>query len=145
VHIVIMDENEAPWCTDAQFDVAENAALGQEVGSMTGDDHDDGDVLVWSIASQPPTAAGDATPFSISETTGLVEVSAATLDLETRSDYSVTFNVTDEGGLVGQCIGRVSLINRNERPWITAVPTLFVPAKTTTQVGPPLAQEYLGD
>lgn len=145
VDVLVMDENEPGYCFDASFTVAENSAVGRAVGEMLSEDPDDDDEHTWSIASQPSTATGDLTPFTIGITTGQIEVNTADLDLETRGEYAVAVNVTDKGGLVGHCIATIKLLNRNERPTILPVTRLFVPAKTTVTIGPPLSQEYLRD
>ena len=73
---------------DAIWSIAENAALGEVVGSVSATDPD-GDTLSYAI-----TAGNGAGAFAIDAATGVVSVAAA-LDFETTPAYSLEVAVSD--------------------------------------------------
>ena len=87
--------NDAP--TDLSLSastVAENAANGTVVGTVTGSDVDAGDTKSYTLTNN----AGGR--FAINRTTGALTVANGTLlNYEAATSHSVTVRVTDRGGL----------------------------------------------
>ena len=89
--------------------VAENAAQGTEVGTLSTTDVDDGDTFTYSITAQGVSAA-----FQING--DKVEVGTGVLDFETTPTVSVTVRSTDSGGLAFDKAFTVTLTDVNEAP-----------------------------
>ena len=89
--------------------VAENAAQGTEVGTLSTTDVDDGDTFTYSITAQGVSAA-----FQING--DKVEVGTGVLDFETTPTVSVTVRSTDSGGLTFDRAFTVTLTDMNEAP-----------------------------
>jgi hypothetical protein len=87
--------NNAPTnATLSGGSVAENAANGTSVGTVTGFDPDAGAVLGYSLTDN----AGGR--FAINATTGQITVANGTLlNYEAATSHAVTVRVTDQGGL----------------------------------------------
>ncbi|MEY9591315.1 Ca2+-binding RTX toxin-like protein [Bradyrhizobium yuanmingense] len=88
-------DNHAPSnATLSGGSVAENAANGTVVGTVTGIDPDAGAVLSYSLTNN----AGGR--FAINATTGQITVAnGALLDYETATSHNVSVHVVDQGGL----------------------------------------------
>jgi len=110
--ITVTNVNESPTVNAAVFNVAESAAIGAAVGTVTGNDPDAGTALTWSIQSGNTGGA-----FAINGSTGQITVAAA-LDHETLASYSLLVRATDNGSpqLYGQNTITVNVTNSNESP-----------------------------
>ena len=104
--------NETP--TDLSLSastVAENAANGTVVGTVTGTDPDSGDTKTYSFTD----SAGGR--FAIDSSTGQITVGdGSLLDYEAATSHSVTVRVTDAGGLTYDETFTINLTNVNETP-----------------------------
>jgi hypothetical protein len=99
--------NAAPVADDSAFNLAENGAANDAVGSVTANDVD-GDTLSYQI-----TAGNDAGLFAI-DANGAV-ITTAALDYETASQYVLTVEVSD-GELTDTATVTVNVDNVNEAP-----------------------------
>jgi VCBS repeat-containing protein len=108
--------NEAP--TDLSLSsntVAENAADGTVVGTVSGTDPDAGDTKTYSLTD---TAGGR---FAINSTTGVLTVAdGSLLNYESATSHTVTVRVTDSGGLTYDESFTINVVNVNEAPTITS-------------------------
>lgn len=100
--------NTAPQASDATWSVAENAAVGSQVGTVSATDPD-GDGLSYAI-----TGGNTGGAFSIENTTGAVTVATA-LDYETKSSYSLTITVSD-GELTDTAAIGINVTDIDESP-----------------------------
>jgi hypothetical protein len=87
VTINVDEVNIPPVIDDAEFSVAEDVAVGTEVGTVPATD-DDGDPLDFAITGGDPVGAFDI------DSDGLVTV-AAPLDYETAPSYTLSVEVSD--------------------------------------------------
>jgi VCBS repeat-containing protein len=110
--INLTNVNEAPTdLTLSASTVAENAANGTVVGTVTGTDVDTGDTKTYSLTN---TAGGR---FAIDSSTGVITVAdGSLLDYESATNHNVTVRVTDSGGLTYDETFMITLINVNEAP-----------------------------
>ncbi|MDC8448276.1 MAG: DUF4347 domain-containing protein [Nitrospira sp.] len=110
--INLTNVNDAP--TDLSLSantVAENAANGTVVGTVTGTDPDSGDTKSYSLTD----AAGGR--FAIDSATGVITVADGTLlNYENTSSHDVTVRVTDSGGLTYDETFTINLTDVNEAP-----------------------------
>ncbi len=110
--INLTNVNETP--TDLALSanaVAENAATGTVVGTITGTDADAGDTKTYSLTD---TAGGR---FAINSSTGQITVAdGSLLNYEAATSHSVTVRVTDSGGLTYDEAFTINLANVNETP-----------------------------
>ena len=91
--------------------IAENAANGSAVGSLTNVTPGPGATLTYSLVDN----AGGR--FAINATTGAITVAnGSLLDYEAATSHSITVRATDQGGLIGDKVFTVSLTNVNEAP-----------------------------
>ncbi|MCG8653330.1 MAG: cadherin repeat domain-containing protein, partial [Pirellulales bacterium] len=93
--ITAINVNDAPASVSLDDnEVAENAAIGTSVGTLSTTDDDSADTFTYSLV----TGEGDDdnAMFSIS---GDELLTAASLDFETQSSFSVRVRSTDSGGL----------------------------------------------
>ncbi|MEK6639683.1 MAG: cadherin domain-containing protein, partial [Nitrospirota bacterium] len=91
--------------------VAENAANGTVVGTVTGTDVDAGDTKTYSLTN---TAGGR---FAIHASTGVLTVAnGSLLNYESAPSHSVTVRVTDRGGLTYDEAMTISLTNVIQTP-----------------------------
>jgi Ca2+-binding RTX toxin-like protein len=108
--IGLSNANEAP--TGASLSggsVAENAANGTVVGTVTGTDPDSGSVLTYSLTNN----AGGR--FTINSMTGQITVAnGALLDFETATSHNITVRVTDQGGLTFDKQFSIAITDENE-------------------------------
>src|SRR3569623_1711424 len=104
--------NQAP--TDASLTggtVAENAANGKIVGTVTGSDPDVGAVLSYALTDD----AGGR--FAINAATGVITVAdGALLDYENAASHDVTVRVTDQDGLSFDKTFTLTVSDINEAP-----------------------------
>ena len=110
--VTVSAVNDAP--TDLALSantVAENAANGTVVGTVSGTDPDSGDTKTYSLTN---AAAGR---FAIDSTTGQITVADGTLlDYESATSHSVTVRVTDAGGLTYDETFAITVTNVNDAP-----------------------------
>jgi hypothetical protein len=110
--INLLNVNEAP--TDLSLSantVAENAANGTVVGTVSGTDPDAGDTKAYSLTD----SAGGR--FAIDSSTGVLTVANGNLlDYESAASHMVTVRVTDSGGLTYDETFTINLLNVNETP-----------------------------
>jgi hypothetical protein len=110
--INLTNVNEAP--TDLALSantVAENAANGTVVGTITGTDPDSGDTKSYSFTD----SAGGR--FAVNSSTGVITVADGTLlNYEAATSHTVTVRVTDSGGLTYDETFTINLTNVNETP-----------------------------
>jgi parallel beta-helix repeat protein len=115
VAILLSDVNERPTLTGGSFALAENAASGTPVGSITASDVDAGDSLSYSIVGGNTVGA-----FAIDATTGQITVLDSTqLDFEATNSFTLTAQVIDQGGLTHQQSVTITLLDLNERPTLS--------------------------
>ncbi|MBI5672419.1 MAG: cadherin repeat domain-containing protein, partial [Nitrospirae bacterium] len=104
--------NEVP--TDLSLSanmVAENAATGTVVGTVTGTDPDAGDTKTYSLTD---TVGGR---FAIDSTTGQLTVAdGSLLNYEAATSHTVTVRMTDSGGQSYNETFTINLTNVNETP-----------------------------
>ena len=93
VTVTVTDVDEAPGfgAADYAFTVAEDAAVGAAVGTVTATDPEDG-AVTFAI-----TAGNDTGAFALDAGTGALTVAAA-LDYETADDYTLTVTASDAQG-----------------------------------------------
>jgi hypothetical protein len=110
--INLTDVNETP--TDLSLSantVAENAANGTVIGTVSGTDPDAGDAKSYSFTD----SAGGR--FAINSSTGVITVAdGSLLDYESASSHTVTVRVTDSGGLTYDETFTINLADVNEAP-----------------------------
>ena len=87
--------NHAPTgATMSGGTVAENSANGTLVGTVTGTDADPGEILTYSLVSNPNSL------FAINSSNGQITVAnGSLLDYEAATSQSITVRVTDHAGL----------------------------------------------
>ncbi|ULA64539.1 MAG: hypothetical protein LZF86_140065 [Nitrospira sp.] len=112
VSLTVTSVNEAPTGLSLSTNtVAENAANGTAVGTVTGADPDAGDTKTYSLTDN----AGGR--FAIDSTTGVITVAnGGLLDYEAAASHNVTVRVSDSGGLMYDETFAVALTNVNEAP-----------------------------
>ena len=112
VDVIVTAVNDAP--TDLALSantVAENAANGTVVGTVSGTDPNAGDTKMYSLTD----SAGGR--FAIDGSTGIITVADGTLlDYENTPSHAVTVRVTDSGGLTYDETFTINLTNVNEAP-----------------------------
>ncbi len=93
VTVTVTDVDEAPGfgAADYAFSVAEDAAVGTALGTVTATDPEDGTV------SYALTAGNEAGAFVLDAATGALTVAGA-LDYETADNYSLTVTASDAAG-----------------------------------------------
>jgi hypothetical protein len=114
--------------------VAENAASGATVGTLSTVDPDSGDTHTYALVS----GSGDTDNASF-VLDGATLKTTTSFDFETKSSYSVRLRTTDNGGLNGsfeQAL-TINVTNVNEAPVAVAdaddpVTTIFVGGQATT-------------
>ena len=112
--ITIAAVNDTPVADDATFTIAEDAADGTVVGTVTATDLDTSDTLTFSI-----TAGNDDGIFAIDGATGKIAIADKTkLDYEAAASHSLTVTVTDNGtgALTDTAAVTVNVTNINEAP-----------------------------
>ena len=106
IAITITNVNESP--TDLALSnnvIAEDVAIGTEVGTLSATDVDANDVLAYTIAASDNfKVEGDRL------------VTKSTFDFETKSEYKVTVTVTDAAGLSDKKEFTITITNINEAP-----------------------------
>jgi VCBS repeat-containing protein len=121
ITVNLTDTGEPPVVNPATFTVAENAAAGTAVGSVTFTDPDAGQSHTFAI-----TAGNTGGAFAINPTSGAITV-AQPPNFEATPAYSLTVEVTDDGTpapLSGTATITINVTNVNEAPSITAPTTV---------------------
>ncbi len=116
ITVNVTDVNEAPSASDDTFSLAEDAANGTVVGTVSASDPDAGDSLTYSI-----TAGNTGGAFAIDSNTGQISVAnTAALDYETNPSFNLTVQVSDSGtpGLTDTATITISLNDLNEGPTV---------------------------
>ncbi len=108
--ITVTNVNEAPTAVALSANtVAENAASGTTIGTLSATDIDANDTFTYALVSGEGST--DNASFSISGTT---LSTAAVFDFETKSSYSVRVRVTDAGGLTFERVLTITVTDVNE-------------------------------
>ncbi len=130
VSITIDPVNDAPTLTGAAFVLAENSGVNTIVGSVAGADGD-GDSLTYQIVSGNSSGA-----FTIDPATGVIRVAnSLPLDFETISEFSLTIQVADGGGLVAAASVIVTLTDVSETLILTIDVLPYDPSNTISSSG----------
>ncbi|MFO1021806.1 MAG: cadherin domain-containing protein [Planctomycetales bacterium] len=111
-YVNIVNVNEAPFAILLSYNsVAENAAVGTTVGSLSAWDPDFGDTFSYSLVSG--TGSTDNASFAI---VGNQLQTAAVFDYETKASYSIRIRATDAGNLTYDQVFTINVINVNDAP-----------------------------
>lgn len=114
--INLINVNETP--TDLNLSgnsIAENAATGTVVGTVSATDPDSGDTKTYSLTD---TAGGR---FAINSSTGVITVAnGSLLNYESATSHNVTVRVADSGGLTYHETFTINVTNVNEAPTVTS-------------------------
>jgi VCBS repeat-containing protein len=131
--VAVADINEAPAVIALDPGaVAENAAAGTVVGTVSAGDPDNGDTLTYSLSDD----AGGR--FAIDPDTGVVTVAdGSLLDHESAAQHDIAVQVTDAGGLSDSRTFAVAVADVNEAPTVLELDsgTVAENAATGTVVG----------
>jgi gliding motility-associated-like protein len=115
--ISVTDVNDAPTNISLSVStVAENAASGTSVGTLSGTDADAGDTFTYSLVAG--TGDADNASFTID---GATLKTAGIFDFETKSSYSVRVRVTDAAGLSFEKEFTITVTDVNEAPTALAL------------------------
>ena len=108
----VLAANCPPAFTDAPytFEVAEDAAEDDEVGTLSATDPDENDTVAYAI-----TAGNTGDVFSIDGSTGAITV-AAGLDYETTASYTLTVEASDGRGRSATATVTVTVTDVAEDP-----------------------------
>ena len=122
VTVNLSDVNEAPSVTGFTTAIAENAALGTVVGSVSVSDPDAGDTFSYALTNGNTSGA-----FAIDASGQITVANPAALDFETVPGQAFTLEVTvtDQGGtgLANTATVTVNLTDVNEAPAVTGFTT----------------------
>ncbi|MGZ2369153.1 cadherin domain-containing protein [Ancylomarina sp. YFZ004] len=110
VSINVKDINEVPSAIQlSNATIAENSAIGIEVGTLTASDVDAGQSFIYTIAENANfEIAGDKL------------VSKAVFDYENQNSYSVEITVSDQAGLSHKQIFSIDITDANDAPIFTS-------------------------
>ena len=125
VTINVTDVNEAPTFSSdtATRSIAENSAVGTNVGAAVTASDVDGDTLTYSLEGT------DASKFDIGSSTGQITVKTGNIpNYEAKTSYSVTVKVSD-GSLTDTIAVTINVTDVLEPP---AAPTVTASANSTT-------------
>ncbi|MFM7517781.1 MAG: cadherin repeat domain-containing protein, partial [Pirellula sp.] len=110
--ININNVNETPTQINlSNASLPENQPAGYEVGTLSNNDPDAGDTLVYSLV--PGAGSGDNIMFQI---VGDRLQSAVTFDFEARNTYNIRIRVTDRGGFFVERAFVINVTDINEPP-----------------------------
>ena len=110
--INVTDENEHPAALSLSANsLAENAAAGTVIGSLSTTDVDEGDSFVYSFVSG--TGADNNAAFTIQ---GDALQAPASFDFEAKSSYTVRIATTDQGGLTAESAFTINITDENDAP-----------------------------
>ena len=106
--INVTNVNEAPTALSlSASSVLENKPVGTEVGTLTGSDPDASQTLTYTLEGTATTNPDNA-KFTI---VGNKLKTAAVLDFETKSSYTIRVQVRDQGGLLFVKVFTISVTN----------------------------------
>ncbi|MFO0526679.1 MAG: cadherin domain-containing protein, partial [Planctomycetota bacterium] len=109
VTITIQGANDAPHDLLGALSIAENAANGSAVGTITRSDVDTGDTATYSLLDD----AGGR--FAINSSTGVVTVAnGSLLDREAAASHNITVRVTDTAGATYDEVMTVTITDVDE-------------------------------
>lgn len=115
--ISVLNANEAPTnVTLSGASVMENLPIGTRVGSLRGQDPDFNNTLGYALASG--TGGGDNALFTVS---GSNLLTGASFNYESRSNYSIRVQATDQGGLSTQRVFAITVTDMNETPVLLGI------------------------
>ncbi|MFY7894178.1 MAG: cadherin repeat domain-containing protein, partial [Pirellula sp.] len=110
--ININNVNETPTQINlSNASLPENEPAGYEIGTLSNNDPDAGDTLVYSLVTG--TGSDDNIMFQI---VGDKLQSAVTFDFEARSSYNIRIRVTDRGGFFVERAFVINVTDVNEPP-----------------------------
>ena len=138
VRIMVTDVNEPPAFSDSEDGrrtISESAGSNEDIGDLFEAEDPDGDLLDYSLGGT------DALSFSIDQYSGQLKT-AAVLDFESKTSYSLTVSVTDGKNGDGEYDNSaddtinvtVSVTGANEAPTITGEDTIDYPETSTLDV-----------
>jgi parallel beta-helix repeat protein len=111
--INITDVNEAPTALLLSNNTLdENLPVGSTVGTFSTTDVDAGDAFTYELVD----GFGDNSLFGLAGAGGDTLVTAATLDFEAQSTYSIRVRTTDSGGLPFEQTFTINISDVNEAP-----------------------------
>jgi hypothetical protein len=114
--ITVTNVNERPTnITLSATSVAENAAVGTAVGTLSTTDVDAGDTFTYTLVSGP--GSNDNASFTID---GSTLKTAASFNFEGKSSYAVRVRTTDAGGRTTDKKFTITVTNVNEAPIVSA-------------------------
>lgn len=126
--ITVSETNVAPTAIALNpISIEENAAIGTPVGTLTTTDANATDTHTYTLVDGAGDDDNDA--FTI---TGSQVLTAAVLDFETQSSYTIRVRSTDAGGLSFEQIFVITVTNVNEAPTAIAL------SSTTIEEGQPI-------
>ncbi|GAB2881310.1 cadherin domain-containing protein [Nocardioides pacificus] len=121
--ITVTDANDAPVGATLSADtIAEDAAPGSTVGTLTTNDPDAGDTHTWSLVAG--TGSGDNGSFVLSAA-GELSI-AVGLDHESDPTLSVRVRATDAGGLFVERALTITVADVNEAPSVVTLSSTAV-------------------
>ncbi|MFM8572374.1 MAG: cadherin repeat domain-containing protein, partial [Pirellula sp.] len=110
--IVVNNVNEAPTSINlSNSSLPENQSAGYEIGTLSNNDPDNADNLVYSLVTG--TGSDDNIMFQI---VGDKLQSAVTFDFEARNTYNILIRVTDRGGFFVEQPFVINVTDVNEPP-----------------------------
>jgi hypothetical protein len=111
-NIQLVDINEPPIALELSNNtIVENAAVGSSIGSFSSVDPDAGDSCTYALVP----GEGDADNAAFSIVAGQL-VTAADVDFENQSSYSIRVRATDSGGLWIERVFTISVEDANDIP-----------------------------
>ena len=125
--MTVTNVNEAPSAVALTNNtLAESAVTGTEIGTLSATDVDAGETFTYSLV--PGAGGADNALFTI---TGASLRTAATLDYETKSAYSLRVRAADKGGLYTDQTFTINVTNVNEAPTNITLSNNLVPESFT--------------
>jgi hypothetical protein len=138
--------NSAPTnITLSASSIAENQAVGTQVGTFSTTDPDTGNTFTYTLVSG--TGDTDNASFTIGGTSGNSLLTAASFNFETKSSYSIRVRTTDQEGAFFEKQFTITVLNGNDGATqvvlSNVVTSLLATANTTSAI--PLADVSVTD
>jgi hypothetical protein len=138
--------NNAPTdITLSASSIAENQAVGTQVGTFSTTDPDTGNTFTYTLVSG--TGDTDNASFTIGGTSGNSLLTAASFNFETKSSYSIRVRTTDQEGAFFEKQFTITVLNGNDGATqvvlSNVVTSLLATANTTSAI--PLADVSVTD
>jgi len=112
ITVLISDVNEYPEVTHQDISIDEHLSPDMPVGKVIAEDQDEGDVLTYKVVG----GSGEKV-FPVDENTGDISVAPdANLNFEEISEYNLTVEVRDSGGLAEVSDISIQLNDLNDLP-----------------------------